>query len=167
MLLTKDLDILCIFVVSKHIFIKPWLPLFCFPSAIFTLHKWYCVFMNRKINLYIYVFSFICIFYCIFYSFTLKLIRYVAFEWIKRRYIWDKVFKNGPREICWWHPLKNLKWHMPKQTKTAIITFGHLSRYGDVVEPEMKWKLLLKLSSPNYHQSSLITQKLEGTYLER
>ena len=166
MLLTRDVDILCIFVTSKHIFIKSWLPMFCFPSAIFTLHKWYCVFMNRKINLYIYVFSFICIFDCIFYSFTLKLIRYVAFEWIKRRYIWDKVFKNGPREICGWHPLKNLKWYMPKQNKTASITFGLLSRYGDV-EPEMKWKLLLKLSSPNYHQSSLITQKLEGTYLER
>ena len=140
--------------------------------------------MKREINLYIYVFfPFICIFDCVFYSFTLKLMRYVAFEWIKRRYIWDKVFKNGPREICGWHPLKNLNWYdTPKQTiryeiflkavfhifylvhywmpwfisKTAIITFGLLRRNGDVVEPEMKGTakiVITKLPSVISHHS--------------
>ena len=28
-----------------------------------------------------------------------------------KHHIWVKVFKNGPRKICGWQPLKNLKWY--------------------------------------------------------
>ena len=91
--------------------------------------------------------------------------------------------QNGPREICGWHPLKNLNWYdVPKQpiryeiflkavfhsfclvhywmpwfiSKTAIITFELLSRNGEVVEPEMKGTakiVITKLPSVISHHS--------------
>ena len=45
---------------------------------------------------------------------------------------------------------------MPKHTKTAVITFGLLSRCGDVVEPEMKGTakiVITKLPSVITHHS--------------
>ena len=37
-------------------------------------------------------------------------------------YIWDKVFKNGPGEICGREPLKNMKsYGLPKQTISLQI----------------------------------------------
>ena len=43
--------------------------------------------------------------------------------WMKRKSIWDKVFKNGPSEICGRQPLKNLKWYGLLKHGFFLISF--------------------------------------------
>ena len=58
-------------------------------------------------------------------------------------HIWDKVFKNGPSEICGWQPLKKLKWyglladHMYVIGKSRVVSQAY-------PRPYLKWEIFVE-----------------------
>ena len=58
---------------------------------------------------------------CVLSIYIIKIINYVKiFCVVLCWHKWDKVFKNGPREVCRRQPLKNLKWYHFKFFKGCL-----------------------------------------------
>ena len=64
--------------------------------------------------------------------------------------IWDKVFKNGPREICGRQSLKNLKWYgLLKQTfwklSSTNFTWPILEYFVPFIPKSLSFQLIKDL----------------------